>query len=468
MNNIQYGFIIEVYSYIAIFLVVLTYGFETSFFRYSKDNPLKNVFTTSLTSIVSTSILFLIVFYLFISNYDLRDSNPIFNQLLFLGGVIASIDAVTSIVFAKLRLEGRSLKFGFLKIINISILLCFNILLLFVCPIIIKNYQEYNYLILWFYKPGNEAVYVLVSNLISSLFVLFILLPDIFKSFGKFDAHILKSMYKYSFPILIVGISGMININIDKTLIPHLIGGEKGYEMLAIYGANYKIGVLMAMFTQSFRLAFEPFFFKNHSEVKKTDMYSKILLYFILFGFLIFLAVTFFMGIINLLLTKSYIVGNVVIPYVLIAQLLSGIYFTLSVWYKVSDKTIYGAYMGIFGSILTLIGNFVLIPYLGYLGSAISGVICFGSMVLLSIYLGNKHYYIRYNWRLILSYTLITLIVYLIGIYGLPWLLNYIVDKGTKFNIVSLYVLRIGLIIVFLGFVYNKEYKKLKVFQNVS
>ena len=211
-------------------------------------------------------------------------------------------------------------------------------------------------------------------------------------------------MYRYSFPILIVGITGMVNLQIDKILIPEILGGDYGLQQLAIYGANFKIGVLMAMFTQSFRLAFEPFFFKANHVSNDKSMYSNILTYFTLFGCLIFLGVTFFIDVINIVLTDAYEAGNIIIPIVLIAQLLSGIYFTLSVWYKINDKTIYGAYMGIIGSIITLSLNFILIPVFGYIGSAIAGLACFLVMVLLSVYWGNKHSDIRYNWPKLIKY----------------------------------------------------------------
>ncbi len=274
-------------------------------------------------------------------------------------------------------------------------------------------------------------------------------------------------MYKYSFPILIVGITGMINQSIDKALLPRLIGGEEGYRLVALYGANFKIGVLMAMFTQSFRLAFEPFFFKHHSNSNDRSIYSQILVYFILFGLFIFLGVTFFINIINLLLLPEYNTANGVIPFVLVAQLFSGIYFTLSVWYKVSDKTIYGAYMGLIGTLVTLVGNFLLIPVLGYYGCALSGVLCFISMVLFSIYWGNKHFKIYYDWSKILKYVVFTLALYITGIYLLPRFLYLFINPTGLLSNIIIILFRVCLIVVFLWIIYAFEFKKLIKSRNV-
>ena len=236
----------------------------------------------------------------------------------------------------------------------------------------------------------NQAFYVLFSNLIASLTVLFLIVTDLSKSLSKVDLLYLKKCTSIRSLFLIVGITGMINMHIDKILIPELLGGAYGLEQLAIYGANFKIGVLMAMFTQSFRLAFEPFFFKANAQTEDKTMYSKILTYFVLFGCLIFIGVTFFKDIINIVLTDEYEAGNVIIPIVLIAQLLSGIYFTLSVWYKITDKTIYGAYMGVIGSVVTLVLNMLLIPIMGLCRFCYIRVILFYGYGRIKRLLGSK------------------------------------------------------------------------------
>ncbi|WP_066630304.1 lipopolysaccharide biosynthesis protein [Labilibacter marinus] len=455
MDGVQYGIVTQVYGYIAILLVILTYGFETSFFRFAKEREFSKVFTTAITSIVSTSALFVFLVVLLQDQLHILTDKKLSSELIVIVGILVAIDAISSIIFAKIRYEGKSVRFALLKLINIIILISFNLYFLYWVP---RNFGNNGYRIVdWFSYSGNQSFFVLLSNLIASFSVLILILPDLFKKLSSVDFSLLKQMYKYSYPILIVGITGMVNMQLDKILIPEMIGGDEGLKQLAIYGANFKIGVLMAMFTQSFRLAFEPYFFKDHK--KGNIQYANILTYFVLFGLLIFLGVTFFIDIINLLLTQEYIEGNIVIPIVLVSQLLSGIYFTLSVWYKVTDKTVFGAYMGIIGSLITIGLNVILIPILGYVGSAIAGLVCFSVMVVLSIYWGKKHSNIRYDWNKVLSYTIIVAVIYVVGIKLIPISGNLLFDLSSIWYDIFFYGMRIGLIIVFLGFVYLKEFR---------
>ncbi len=461
MTSIEFGVVTQMYSYIAILLVVLTYGFETTFFRFVRKDSINKVFTTALSSITSTGIIFLIAVLLFKNELSGLSNNDSFISNISIVAYIVFIDAISAIIFAKIRFEDKTIRFALLKLLNVIILIFFNLLFLYWIPNIFSSNLFYNSV---FYLPGaNQSSYVFLANLFASISVLILLIPDVLKNLGSIDFSLLKRMYKYSYPILIVGITGMINQNLDKILIPKLIKGGNEYSQLAIYGANFKIGVLMAMFTQSFRLAFEPFFFKHHKETNDNSIYSKILNYFTIFGLLIFLGVTFFIDVINIVLTNEYESGNVIIPIVLIAQLLSGIYFTLSVWYKVSDKTIYGAYMGIIGSTVTILSNILLIPYIGYIGAAISGLLCFMVMVVMSIFLGKRIHYIPYNWSSIFRYIIVAALIYFIGMFLVTNISNSISDKySTIYNIIN-YIMRIGLIIVFLGFVYIKEFKKIEV-----
>lgn len=466
MDSVQYGVVTEMYSYIAIFIVVLTYGFETSFFRFAKKKSFTTVFTTGFSSIVSTGLIFLLIVYLFGNRIEAFKSDLFSNELIMVVSFIIFFDILTALVFAKIRLEGKSLKFALIKFLNVVVLISFNLYFLYWCPQHF-NSNFFRFIDLHQYQH-NEAFYVFLSNLFASISVFIFLIPDIVKSLGSFSFSLLKTMFRYSYPILIVGISGMVNQNIDKILLPRLISGDEGYSQLAIYAANFKIGILMAMFTQSFRLAFEPFFFKHHSDTNDTTIYAKVLNYFVLFGFLIFLGVTFFMDIINIVLTKSYIEGNIVIPIVLLSQLLSGIYFALSVWYKVSDKTIFGAYMGIIGSIVTLLANYLLIPYLGYLGSAISGFICFFIMVSLSIFWGRKHFFISYDWNKLFNYSLLVISIFFIGYYFWPNIVLNQFPLSTFWFYILDYLMRISLIIVFLVLIFIKEFRNKTVFLDVN
>ncbi len=449
LSKVEYGVVNQMYGYIAVFLVLLTYGFETAFFRFAKDKSISKVFTTAISSIFSTSLLFIFLIVYFNDYISSLFEFEGLNKIIILSAVFVSLDAVTSILFVKLRFEGKRIKFAILKLINVVVIIFFNLLFLYFIP-------KYN---TSFLDVSHPSVFVFISNLIASSFIFIILFPDLYRSYTTIDFSLLKKMFRYSFPILIVGITGMINMHVDKILIPEIIGGKEGYSQLAIYSANFKIGVLMAMFTQSFRLAFEPFFFKHDKDSGDKSVYATILNYFVWFGLFIFLGVTFYIDIINLLLVKDYIVGNEIIPVVLIAQLFSGIYFTLSVWYKLTDKTIYGAYMSVIGSVFSVSLNFILIPVLGIMGAALSGLVCFFVMFILSAYWGEKHFSVNYQWLKIIYYFIFVAIIYSVGVYLVPFLLKMIVSNTILYNIIS-FIIRTLLILFFVIIIYFREYKR--------
>ncbi len=458
MDVAQFGLVTNVYSYIAVFLVILTYGFETTFFRFAKKDNESTIFSTAIFSIFSTSIIFFL-FVQFASSYWFEND---YDKIIKIAAAVVSIDAVTSLVFAKLRFDNQSIKFALLKLLNVFFIIGFNIFFLRVCPVIMAKYSQdhlFYRIVLSFYQDNHEAYYVFLSNLFASIVILISCIKPTVLSLKQPDFKVLKRMYKYTLPILIVGIAGSLNQNVDKIIFPYLLGEEEGLRQLGIYGANFKIGILMALFTQAFRMAFEPFFFKHHNSTNDTSIYNQILIYFSLFGMLVFLGVTFFIDVVNLFLTSDYIEGNVVIPIVLFAQLLSGIYFTLSVWYKISDNTKYGAIMGVSGSLLTITSNFILIPKFGYIGAAISSLLGFTLMVLLSIILGKKYFPIYYNWSKLTKYLFLTLFLFIIGYYIVPRLVWF---NSSLCNDILQYSLRIGLLIVFLLIAYFIEYKNQK------
>lgn len=251
--------------------------------------------------------------------------------------------------------------------------------------------------------------------MLSSILTLLIFLPDIIRTRGLFSARILKNMMVYSWPVLIVGITGMITQNAEKILMPKLID-ENGFAELAVYGANFKIGILMSLFTQSFRFAFEPFFFNNRE--KGIVSYAKVMEYFVGFGLLILLGICFLMDLVNsLILTSSYHRGNMIIPYVLLGLLFYGIYFNLSLWYKLSDKTYFGAYFGIIGMVITVGLDFILIGQIGMLGGAIALLCGYAVMMIVSYLIGQRHYKVPYDLKKIALYFLVAVFLYIVNQY---------------------------------------------------
>ncbi len=402
LTTLEYGVIVNVYGVISILQVIFTYGLETGYFRFGSKENSSVVLKTTVYMLLSTSSLLVFLSFIFaqpLSNI-LYDGN--YKEAIILMGVIVAVDSFISIPFANLRLQNRAFKFGVIKLISIFLNIFFNLFFLLLVPWLIKN-SYLSQSLVSLYSLGNGVFYVLFSNLISSAAILIFFITDL-KITAYFDFKLCKKLLIYSWPVLLVGITGMITQNSDKILMPKLIK-ENGLESLAIYGANFKIGVLMSLFTQSFRFAFEPFFFNNKG--KGIVSYAKVMNYFVFFGLLIFLGVTVFIDIINVLLTPEYIKGNIIIPSVLLGQLFYGIYFNLSLWYKLTDKTIYGAFFGIIGTIITLILNFILIPKFGIIGGSFAMLFGYFFMMIFSYFIGKKHYYIPYPTLRIIIYFII-------------------------------------------------------------
>ena len=402
----EYGVVINIYGIISVLLVVFTYGLETGFFRFSAKESRNDVYKSSLWMIGSTSLVLILVTVLasgVISDYFY---NGLYRNSIILVSVIVAFDSFLAIPFAKLRLNNQALKFGCVKIVNILLNIGFNLLFLLFIPWLIQKSMLGDSMVN-LYQKGNSVFYVILSNTLSSVLILVFFIKDLIQVQGKFNRRLLANIMNYSWPVLVVGITGMLIQNSDKVLMPKLIK-ENGFKELAVYGANFKIGVLMSLFTQSFRFAFEPYFFKNQD--RGNSSYAKIMEYFIFFGVTIFLGVMLFLDLINILLTPEYIYGNIIIPFVLLAQLFYGI----SLWYKLTDKTIFGAFFGIGGTLITLFLLFILIPQYGIIGGGISIMIGYGLMMVVSYFIGKKFYPVSYSLKRIGTIVLGGLVVYLV------------------------------------------------------
>lgn len=409
LTTIEYGAIVNVYGVISILQVIFTYGLETGFFRFYRNDNSSSVFKTTTTMLFFTSLVLIGVTIFFSKSISLFFYDGSFQEAIILMGAIVAFDAFLSIPFANLRLQNRPIRFGAIKLISIFLNIVFNLIFLLFFPLAIKV----GWLSPFFtqlYLMGNGVFYVLLSNLISSAAILLFFIGDI-KVKGSFNFTLCKKLLVYSWPVLLVGITGMITQNSDKILMPKLIKNN-GLESLAIYGANFKIGVLMSLFTQSFRFAFEPFFFNNQG--KGVTSYAKVMDYFVFFGLFIFLGVTLFIDVINIILTPEYLKGNIIIPSVLLGQLFYGIYFNLSLWYKLTDKTIYGAFFGILGTIITLSLNFILIPSIGILGGSLAMMIGYLIMMIASYIVGRKFYFVPYPLLRLAIYFTLALGIYFI------------------------------------------------------
>jgi len=439
-----YGIVTELYAYVTFLLILLTYGMETGFFRFAQDkNIFDKVYSSILVSLSVTSTLFiafLIIFLNPIANVLDYQANP---EYILWMGLIVALDAFISIPFAKLRLQNKAWKFATLKLINIGINIGLNLYFLLLCPKLSATNPDS--LLLSVYSPSIGVGYVFISNLAANIATLLMLLPEIFNVKFCFDKPLLKKIISYSLPLLIAGFAGMINETLDRVLLKHLVPESLNpMEQLGIYGANYKLAILMTLFIQMFRYAAEPFFFNNKNENNAKELYAKATKYFIICGLMIFLGVMFYLDFIKYFIDADYHTGLKVVPVLLLANLFLGIFFNFSIWYKLNDMTKYGAYLAIFGAVITIVLNLVLVPKYGYVGSAWATLICYISMTLLSFYWGQKYYKVPYKILNAVFYLVLALALYFLSIYLRPesqlWI--YLINSGLFIVFISMFTVK--------------------------
>lgn len=420
----QYGVVTELYAYVAFLLVLLTYGMETSYFRFAQSEKDKDgVFTTTLSSLFVTSAIFILFALLFSGDIAALIRYPDHPEYIIYFAIIVGADAFASIPFARLRQQNKALRFAWIKIFNVATNIFFNFFFLLFCPWFLKDNPESFLNVV--YSADVGVGYAFISNLIASILTLLLLLPDIFRIRFSFDPKLLRRMLVYGFPLLLVGLFGMINEVSDKILFKFLIAvpddvvDRENYILgqLGVYGANYRLAVLMTLFIQMFRYAAEPFFFSHAREENAKRLYASVMKYFIIFCLLIFLTVTLYIDIFKYFIGPDFRSGLAIVPIILIANLLLGIFYNLSVWYKLTDKTRYGALIAFIGAIITIILNLLLVPKYGYLGAAWAHLSCYFTMVVLSYIGSQKFYKINYDLRNIFLYFIIAFGLYFLSVY---------------------------------------------------
>ena len=423
----EYGQISELYAWIALLLAILTFGMETTFFRFSQKEDSGKVFNNAETIVLLITSIFLVLYGFFYKSFAELIHYEFNTHYVLLLGIIVAIDAAAAIPFAMLRKENKAGRFSLIKTINVLTNIFFNILFLVVIPeksIMIgeRLFGEGTSLLIW----------VFISNILASLLNLILLFPQLSKLRLRLNRDLIVPMLKYSFPILLISLVGMVNEVADKILIKYLvtipdettlasmnITGEKyAMQQLGIYSANFKLGVLMTIFIQMFRFASEPFFFSHAKDRNAPTLYAKVMTYFVIFCLLIFLGVMFYMDILQHFVGRTgsdYREGLRIVPIILIANMLYGIVFNLSIWFKLSDKTYYGTIISIIGSITTLLCFFILIPRIGYMGAAIAHLGCYSVMMLVSYFWGQRIMPIPYQIGRITIYCVLAAILFFIS-----------------------------------------------------
>ena len=417
----DFGVVVNIYSIIAVLLVVGTLGFETGYFRFVTTQNRSKLFDSLSAGVLICGLLLTLILHFFRNSLCVWfEITGIEGNILLITGLIVLVDSLNSIPFAQLRFENKSLSYAVLRFVQVIITVLFNILFL----VVLKD-RSYG----WFHFTHEYSVFnILLANLLGSLFITLYFLPLFIRKQYYFGLDIFKQVFLYSLPLVGMGLFGMLNQNIEKIILVKLVRDQDAYKSLAIYGANYKIGVLMAIFTQSFRMAFEPFFFKESKQNENTELYAKALKYFTLFGMLIYAGVLLFMPLVNLFLTPEYYEGNKIIPLILLGQLFFGIYYSFSIWYKVTDRTYYGIIMSFVGLTVNTVLNIWLVPSIGYMGAAISTFVGYLTMMVISYFLGNHYYPIHYSSMRILMYiSVIVMLVYInhfvTALYSSLWLI---------------------------------------------
>lgn len=424
-NPEEYGIVSYLYSFTAVALVILNYGMETGFFRYAnKENDPEKVYTTSLFSVGFTSLVFLLLLSAFIRPVSDMLLLPHHPEYVWLLGATVAIDAFTNLPFAYLRFKKKALRFASIKLANIGLNIGLNLFFLLACPAIERSCPE---AIDWFYSPiGGEGFgvgWIFLANIISTICVLLMLLPQLLGRSWKFDLALLRKMLSYSWPLLVLGVAGILSQNMGQMIIPYLFEGheDEARAMVGIYGANIKIAIVMVMFTQAFRYAYEPFIFaqaKGDSGDKRSA-YSDAMKFFVLLGLFIFLAVMFFLPILKYFVSKNYWPGLDVVPVMMAAELFFGVFFNLSLWYKLTDRTRWGMYFSLFCFALMLALNLWLVPAIGiprgYMGSAYAAMISYFAVMVMSYFVGRHYYPIDYHLKTMGAYTLFAAILWIVG-----------------------------------------------------
>lgn len=418
----EYGRVSHLYGYTALFMVLLTYGMETGFFRYmnKKDEDPQKVYSTILISLGTTSILFLALCFGFIGQISNALKTPDHPDFVLMMAAVVALDAFMSIPFAHLRYKKRPIRFATLKFVFIFLNIFFNLFFLLICPNIYRSHPE---LINWFYDPNYGIGYVFLANLISTITASVFLLPELMGFKYTWNAALMKKILRYSFPLLILGLAGVINQTVAQLTYPIIFKDPtEAFNQLGIYSACLKITVIITMFTQAFRYAYEPFIFAQNKEQGSGEdsrkPYALAMKYFIIFALLVFLAVMFYVDLLKYVNRfKEYTVGLDIMPIAMLGEIFFGIYFNLSVWYKLTDNTRFGAWFSILGCIITVIFNLVFVPIIGYIASAWATFFCNLTIMTISYLFGQKYFPIKYDLKKIFMYFALTAIIYIAAMY---------------------------------------------------
>ena len=390
-----YGIITNIYAYVALAMVLLTFGMETTYFRFTNKTHTdsQTVYGTTLITVGSVSLVFAVLVLLLLSPVSQLMGYGDHPEYVGVMAVTVAIDAFLCIPFAHLRQQKKALKFAALKLLNIAVSILLN-------------------LIYFYFMDGKDVGYAFYINLVCTVMLAVCLITEYTGFRWKLDTQLLRTMLSYSWPILVLGIAGILNQTADKMLFPYIYEGSDMREQLGIYGACSKIAMIMAMITQAFRFAYEPIVFAGVKDKDQHEMYEKAMKYFIIFTLLAFLVVVAYLEVLKFIIGADYWVGLEVVPIVMAAEIMMGIYFNLSFWYKIIDKTIWGAIFSGIGCAVLLAVNIIFVPKYGYMACAWGGFAGYGVAMLFSYFVGQKYYPLNYPLKEISLYVVLACVLF--------------------------------------------------------
>ncbi len=431
------------YIWIALLIILLTFGFETAFFRFYNSEEKKDslISTAQISVIVSASIFVLLAFSFsdfFIQIFDFSN-NPL--QLKLLIGIL-TLDAIMMVPFAYLRASNRPVKYTAIKLINVGVIVVINLVFLKFVPELTDNGYNVPAFLLDIYKSTSLVNFIFIANIIGSAVSLLLLIPYLLKFKWTFNLILFKKMISYSWPIAVAGIAYVINENLDKILIGLLIDKNT----MGIYAACYKLAIFMNLYIMAFRLGAEPFFFNHADKNNAKETYAKILNYFIIVGSLVFVGIVVFIDLLKeIFINEKYWEAIIIVPIILLANLFLGIYHNLAIWYKLTDKTKFAMLFSIIGAIITIIINVFFLEHIGFIASAWATLLAYGTMMLLSYFIGKKRYPVPYNLKKCGSYLIASIVI------------SYLSFSYFREN----YLVSIGLVMIFALLIFRNEKKEI-------
>jgi O-antigen/teichoic acid export membrane protein len=443
------------YAYVSILVILLTYGMETSFFRFysREDFDKKKVFSTALWSVMITTSGFILLCYVFAQPFADWLDYANHKEYVIWFAIIVGLDAVSSVALAKLRALNKAINFTFINLSNVAINIGLNVFFLAYCMPMYKA-GNINWAVETFYDPNIGVGYVFISNLIASIIKFLLLIPLYFDLRFGINRSYLKLMLIYGLPLLFAGLAGIVNETLDRIMIKKMMIGDVGevraQELVGIYGGVYKISIIITLFIQAFRFAADPFFFAQEKEKNSKETYSKVMTYFVIVCAIIFLGVMLYLDILKYFIDREYWVGLHIVPYLLFANIFLGIYYNQSIWYKLGGKTMFAIYFAVFGAIITIVLNIILIPIINYTGSAYTTFICYASMMLVSYFLGQKYYPVPYKIGKIIFYL------------GSAWFCYYASTFLPEMEYSILFSIKSVIFLSYLFMIYLIERKQLK------